>query len=1486
MRRNSHWITFALGVPLLLTAACGPVAIGAAVSSGRGGARTVEIETPQVDVIPGAVTSGREITFTWGLIQSQQRRVRLFLSYSAPCHGAGAIPVERLRLTHDVAGGESEVRADADGGYTLAGTAAPGVICKATWAFADQFGVAEARGVNVTLRYQDELLPELADNKQLLSDRKLGSAAPTLANLTLARRNANVGGEESPIDCRLQLADHTVYDGDAPSWEIEYRATATGSWTALNSRAVTLSRRDEGCPVNYTGDVAIDPLADAMPFANYSELGVRVRALEGKLASAWVEAQLATTVGLAPQITRVTIPNPNNNQSSLAEPRFQLPITLEVINRSARQVEVQFRGEYSINAGPRRPLTLARAREAGTAERIVMNGGESRIHYLIWNVVADEGLGIPLDDPAATPQLASVFVRGEIVDDRGPARVLGDYKASDEASQLYTSPFVAYQSVLQDPAERLVSAGIALSPRTRDLFFSRLERRGPLNARAEWVAGVDQTFAPIRIPGLQPYDIYNTLGSQHGIIDIYPTDLLANAPDCLVRLARNENPFYHLTWPLPNQGPVVEPIPLRTGGLRSGSGRVEMNVAFGQSTLPSVVFHGGDDIASDDIATVHLIGIARNEQTSPRWRATTQPFSARLPRKASGASFGPRPTFRVLGGDYDGDPATTEVFVAHEGIERATATAPGWFDVFRVQATAPSGDLAFALQAPRAVPAPLPAPGAVDRDTDYWDLCDWPNPVDPTRPAILLVRTFAARTGLPRVNTFDLLRQGASGGFANSTWERLGELTDNDVAGKVLLHACALDLDGSLGGTAEPELIAMFARRGPALLDVRLRVAAAGRMVWRRTLADMVPAKPDADRYDRGQLVDVNGDDFPDLVVRQSDPGSGTRDSSSGFYAIASALTGVAGGLSEVAVTASNTPSRQPAAGDFNLDGYADVISRGILHLGQPNGTYSQTTGIGPASPTASYIARRVFEVGRRDTSLQDLITFDPSGASSVQRFTTSNRTVVPGQAFPITAGGGAGLRAVLPFVQVGRGGAADHNELAAVVGDGVADNRLHRAAFDGSAFITAPWPNFSLPILRDLAALRTGDLAADEDPANTQHPQSLAVARPGSNQFVLFNALAGHAASSLTVGGAAETIVRLAAASATDDRLEDLLVLTLEGSRLVRLYCLPQQVDGRLGPGVLFLQFDEWDGADFRGIGFNPTGQSLAQGIVVFRTGLRIVLPTLDGGGVQKKHRAHREHRDQQGAERRKGPEESQKRARRERERERHAPLGTHGGERELVVDVLGLGAGLAQQRGQVDGVQRIEQRAPLGKQPGRLGAHRRRPAQRQVEQGVLGANDAARAFGAEQHTGQPHRAVALRRLGVDRGVTAGVLVELEIATSGRPRRAGSATSCTAVEARGSDRRAHMEGDLFPFEHGDLVGERLAEVLHHGDLVQQEVFAVRAHAVVAADTDELGAVDGRAQVCASAVAFAAASASRSEGRRAIMGVTGCGGRARAGRRG
>ena len=716
---------------ILVVAGCGPVAIGTAIASGGGGGGSTPIN-PDARALDAQQTMDGAIRLEWRMVQPNQRASVFWLEWSADEVGSGRVPSSALTFES----GAPLVGAEQT--FTAATGGADGVKFVALWEHARQLGRTEARNAKLSLVFRDA---ERAD--ELRRDffvgptigRKLGEISP----LTLSRS----GGNEGFIDGTFEIAD----EGDDPTtFEVEYSLTPIHPWQAVSNFTqpprTPIAGRSQG---TYRATFQLPTVANGQPvfpFAVYPECGFRVRHTENwsrhltpraSGPSPWSVQRFATTIGTAPNISKVTVLDPNANASLRNEPRFVLPVTIEVTSLSQVKQRLTFDGEYWIDNGATRPRTgmrFARTNELGTKLSIDLGPGETIKHYLIWNLVANEGLGI-VDTP---PPAARVFIRAtvEATPPDGGTPLRTAHVMSQGTTGIQTPPFATYRELLQDPVEQLTSGAIGRSNRTRDIFFTRL-------AAQEYLINVNQTFSPIRIRGLAEFDIRTIGGVNNGIAQgggMYPVNFLEGQPECLIRIAQNESQFYYLTWPreanMQNQGlPTSTTIPFtggRVGGLRVVGGRKEFEVMVNGRPLPAYFFMARDDYGGTNPwdVTLHLLSIVHDGQATQPWLTNSQPFIRRMPpdpfRAGNGLpSLGPN----FVVGDLDGNSATREVLIGNPGIERAQGTRTGLFDIYALD-VGPSGQ----ISARELARPPLP-PGIVGVDRNISTGSSWSGRMPP-----------------------------------------------------------------------------------------------------------------------------------------------------------------------------------------------------------------------------------------------------------------------------------------------------------------------------------------------------------------------------------------------------------------------------------------------------------------------------------------------------------------------------------------------------------------------------------------------------------------------------------------------------------------------------------------------------------------------------------------------------------------------------------
>jgi len=1212
---------------------CGPAAIAVAIGSqGGGSSRTVTDPSGELVAADSQPEDGTT-RLRWRLKRGSGAEVQFWLECRVGTDDRGRIPSNWVSLT------QGSAQPGNDDSY-VATPSSGGDEFEARWDHASWLGQREIEDVTVTLLFRDA---SRADGKigttQLLNSVTIGREVATVSEPITVDRVADEESEFRIQGVWSDAADDMSRGIATLDVDMAYRFGPNGpEWEPVVTGVVPeLTPRNGNGTHAYGFEYRFSPLRGRVPFGVYPQFAVRVTSRERfaadsrfpaippvELRATPRTATIATTVGRAPRLLSVTVPDPDQNGSDPRRPFLQAPLTLVVFNPSQEAVRIGFKGTYRINnTGDPLAVTFARTAEAGTRLEIELAAGEVRPHYLIWNVLADEGLGLRVTQ--SMPQVARVLVKAEVATMAGITPVASERESN--GTTLNTPPFVGFPETLFDDIARVSSAGKSpRTQRTRDVFYTTRSPLGP----QEYVIAVDQRFAPVVRPGLAPFD-FRQAGRSNGMTSVYPTDLLADRPDCIGQFADNQFPFYYVAWNRDNAPPdvtLIEPRDRLGGGdvVAGGVKGAEFTVAADGRMLPGVVFLNRDALTATDEARIYLksivfFGYDQNQQ--PVFRPNTTTDMRVMPRNPDGSAM---PLgYHIVSGDFDGDENTTEMVLGNVGVERATPAAPGWFDVFRVEADpmGPVGTVRLVAVTPNPLPAVPAGPGR-DLAIDPWSLIAWPNPTQPGRPGLLLARTFRngpSRNDARLLHTFDVLEQHPSGGFAGSAWRSLGTLTDAAALGKGLEAVFAVDLDGAIDdkipAAKTPELLAAFKKTRTATMgdrdkiDLRLLVNRRGTWGWRTVFEDLEPATTDDDKFQASstQLVDLNGDDFLDLVFQEYRSMTSTLDSEFVYYS--SALTGVAGGLANLN---SVSGSRRPAVADLDGDGYADIVSRGLVHRGLATGEFPDRIGGFEGSFDAAYQVDRILRLGSDRGRERDLVVHDAqTNRAAVQTVLVTKdgvrNLINPGDVVRLTVQPPGTIRDLRSFLPRGRTGVADAKDLAVTVSTG-AEIQLYRGALVSGSFVATPWLT-GLGPAAEVTTVRKGPLAsAPRDPSLSTLPEDVLVGLVDTNQVRVLRSDRDYAVESLTVP--AGIVVQVAAASVTEDDLEDLLVLTDEAG-VLRLWCVPQQGTGGYGQpsdARLLLQFSDAPRADFRGLTFDRGTATLANGIVVFQDVVRFVLP------------------------------------------------------------------------------------------------------------------------------------------------------------------------------------------------------------------------------------------------------------------------------------
>jgi len=596
---------------------------------------------------------------------------------------------------------------------------------------------------------------------------------------------------------------------------------------------------------------------------------------------------------------------------------------------------------------------------------------------------------------------------------------------------------------------------------------------------------------------------------------------------------------------------------------------------------------------------------------------------------------------RVVAGDFDGDAASVEVVFGTAGCEFGS----GLFHMFRFELDA-GGQVLVSM------PVPLPAPPVVSAASgtmEEWQLETWYDDAV-ARPALLVARSFDAG-GRHTIHTH-VLRQEGAGGFGGNQWTELAPPPPATPAG--LFAAYTLDLDAALAnGRRGSDLLLLTQTSTPVqgstletlTLDAWLSATRAdGSQVWRRVMKDVaapVDRSGSPGRIETARLVDVNGDQHPDLLVREElrrdDDLNALQDPTWRYFS--SAFSGVAGGLTSLPETAGGFAygCRRPTLLDADGDGLFDIATAGALHLGKADGEYERTSLPGfPGTRQSSFVAQAILDPAGAVVAGRalDLLVFDPTDAVHdvvVELKRNGPRNVVLARSIPCHFGAGI-PRSVVPW-QATRAGAA--KDLAVLL-DTSGMHKVRRARYDGNAFELLPGdlseievePSVGLAVLR-----REPLLPGERALANARRQDLVARAKLDSSQLLVFQVVDDDVVR-VTPVRAPGPVIGLGAASVSGDALEDLVLLFADQAGMEFTVTAwvqhPDATRGIVQPDaeVNLLHFAspfERQGvkqaARVRGFHFDATTVGGAEGVLVLtedggqRSEIRFVQPFLEGG-------------------------------------------------------------------------------------------------------------------------------------------------------------------------------------------------------------------------------------------------------------------------------
>ena len=1262
-------ISSCCAVGMLLLAACGPVAIGAALGGGGGGGGgpTGPVGTALARVVPPFQPAADKTLLALRLSQSEGREVRVRFEYDL---GQGRVRVPAASLqAYDPATRAAAAPLPLDGGDNLlVATDGAGRTVHVLWNHAADLGQVERRAVTLWAVFADSGVADAAfgadagNSVALLTAQTVGREVGQLLQPVLRRATID---PESDVVVDAVLEDRGG-DRERTTFAFEYAVTSAPpqevdfvALPALVPQDVVDTQLPDG-GVRSTLTFRLDPLQSPLPLGSFDNLWFRVRASEtypverSDLPSSPstgepVLLQLAATqIGLAPQVEAAAVVDPGSSLSNGGDPARpwpRLPIAVRVSNPSARQaMRVRLQGRYQID-GQSFACTAAVGDEPGSATEFELAPLERQQRFLLWNVGRDEGLGnrIVNDPPYSPLRLAQVEVTAQRLG-LGSAVVAGaplQSTAPAGSTQLATAPFAEFRSNLLSQIGR-VRAGVAAGQRTRDLFAT-----GFGTTAQETSLSLNQSFAPLQIAPPPPaFDLLTASPPfTNGVDEVVATDFDPAVPDCLLW---GNGQFWYVTWP-GSAGATLLPL-AAVGAVLPNRGRdpIVFRTGSGADERRGVVFHTWNEQAvgiNKDIQ-VRLTAVVRDAQGA--WSIQTGPVETFFVNGTLDIEIS------AVGGEFDGNTNSFEVVLANLGTEYATAARPGLMHRWTI--TPQPGSVAIAGPIPLATMPP--APGDPTRNISRWRLAPWRDDAG-SRDALIAVRQLDGTAALNREIDVWVLRQSPVGGLLSS-WSLLtNELTARplvqggfpELGATGLTRVFTHDLDGDEQGHGGSDLMLVFERYLPAgnqlLADVWLYARRTSRPAqWRRIQKDLEVLDPDTlaplplgGQVDGAafELLDVDGDRRLDLVTveRRLLPPVGSSlpqpERAAHCNYLGSTIGGIAGRVAPFAGDAGSPARRSllPGVLDVNGDGRTDLISGGLLLLANADGSFSQSAAL-TAGPQSRHRVERLSLDDPAD-AIEVLVADESFNAQDrVFRITgVGSGSPVVTQSFAWSLGTGGEARDVRALM-ADDSAARRVKDLVGLVGD-ANTAALRRGRVDLSLsppFVTStPLWNGVASVPAGLALVRRTPVVAGGDPRTELQVQDVVVADAQSpDRIVVFESHAGYAPRLLTFAN--ETVVRIAEGSLGDDDLEDLCVLT-EQNGVYRLRLLQQSADPTLGIGqpAAITELARF-AAPFattavRAFRFDRTAPRLAAGFVWFddtaagsqRSEVRLLRPQVDDG-------------------------------------------------------------------------------------------------------------------------------------------------------------------------------------------------------------------------------------------------------------------------------
>lgn len=1243
---------------LLPLGGCGPLAIGGIASSRSGGDGP---PAPRVTAPSAAVQpfDGRTL-IQLQAAQATGRPIRFRLEYGVGAGPMQPVPPEQIAGYDPATGATAPFPPQDDANQQwIVPTTADGLTHWLVWDHAAALGQDEVRGVTLRLRFGDSeratpaSLPLQAD---VLADATIGREAGELRGLKVAPRT----DPEAPIVVRGQLWDRggdaalCAYDLEI-AWERD--TGGTPKWQPLTTQPTFSNAHTAEGMVVHDWTLSIDPLDPTvgLPRQQLDELVVRVALREVfaegsrfpaadpvRAGGEEVVGPVPILVGATPALLSAHAPDPAAEQGGLGRPWLLLPITAALHNPSTREaMTVRIDVDVAVAGEPRHPAELTVTQDPRTSREVTVAPGTTVVHRALWNVAADEGLGLTLQ-PA--PTLARLFVRATRMPGApaAPGTLIQSSEIEVGPTGLLTNPFAAFRERLAEPAARPLAAGARTD---QGELFTTAHPTAGASANQVLVLRSAQHAAALGIPGILPLDFTLLFpGETSGVRQITPTDFAAG-PDCIVRNGGNA---YWVRWggaPDP-EAPAAVQLPGTMPGLHT---RPVDRAAFTLGGRPAALLFAHDNAnpVTGEL-DVYLIVVL---QAGPQWVREFQRYTLRLPT-VPGTGSNVSTELSVVGGEWDGDPTSFDVVVGNVGTEYDTRGVgrEGALHVFSLRPTAQAGPyVEFPPGGTALATAPLPRANATvpagTRIVRRWVLRPW-TMADGTRGLCLLRDLAPTLPEYGKETDAHVLLQDPSGRLAGQAWQLLTHLSDPGLADANLLAAHTADLDADLGGIPGADLLLAYERspNGPDNaneIEVWLHALRGHdrKAHWRRVVDDL-PATTATRRIDDCRVADVNGDHFPDLLLWERDgtlPAAQQR-LQQGWYYLPGSQTGVAGAIADLPPAAGAAATRLPGVADLNGDGRPDLVADQRVLVRQPDGSFAAALAGLAGGNGSLYHVEQILAPGTSRAEFDVLVHDRTTGGAQngVERIRPTPAGLQRHPDFLPVENGGLPVVFARPVTTPSSAGTGRKDVF--LIQQDASGHLLWRTRLVGSTFRRDPTPALAVPVLPVFARIRQGDVMAGADPRTNALVEDVVVVKADGSEVIVLAAAQDYTEllrCRIGTATAGEQVLALAAACADDDGTdagrEDLLLLTRGTGATLRLTCLRQLAgdvqESLYLPGApvrrgrVLLQFDAPYGADtaVRAFAFDRRSHRHAQGVLVLddATGangdtsvVRVVLP------------------------------------------------------------------------------------------------------------------------------------------------------------------------------------------------------------------------------------------------------------------------------------